>query len=240
MSDKQAIILAGGKGSRLKPYTTVLPKPLIPVGDIPIAEVIVRQLAHFGFKDIVISTGHLASLVETYFGDGRRWGVKIRYVCEDKPLGTAGAIKLIKNLKENFLIINGDTLTGLDFSQLFAFHKKQKGIATIAVKERMVKTDFGVIEFDRKGELWDYIEKPEHKSFVSMGINILSRRCRDYIRVGESVGMPELMLRMKAAGEKIYCFSTQARWLDLGRPEDLEAAQAIFERDKKKFLFSAQ
>jgi len=236
MSKLQAVILAGGKGSRLRPYTTILPKPLLPLGDFPIAEIIIRQLGHYGIKNIIISTGHLAGLIETYFGDGRRWRVHIRYVQEDKPLGTAGSIKFIPKLEENFLVINGDTLTDLNFRNLFKFHQQYKGIATISVKERVVKTDFGVIEFNRRNELLDYIEKPTHKSFVSLGINILNKRCREYIKTDESVGMPELMLRMKANGEKVHCFKTKNVWLDLGRMEDLEAAQEIFANHRKKFL----
>jgi len=236
MSNLQAVILAGGQGSRLRPYTTVLPKPLLPVGDLPIAEIIIRQLGHYGIKNIIISTGHLAGLIETYFGDGRRWGVRIRYVQEDKPLGTAGAIKLIPKLQENFLVINGDTLTDLNFRKLFDFHQQHQGIATISVKERVVKTDFGVIEFNQHHELLNYIEKPAHKFFVSLGMNILHKRCREYIKAGESIGMPELMLRMKENGEKVYCFKAKNVWLDLGRMDDLEAAQEIFASHRKKFL----
>lgn len=240
MSKLQAVILAGGQGSRLRPYTTVLPKPLMPLGDFPIAEIIIRQLGFYGVKSIFVSTGHLAGLIETYFGNGHRWGVSIRYIREDKPLGTAGALKLISRLEENFLVINGDTLTDLNFRELFRFHQQRKGIATIAVKERVVRTDFGVIEFDKHNELLNYIEKPAHKSFVSLGINILNKRCKKYIKTGESLGMPELMLRMRSGGEKIHCFKTKNVWLDLGRMEDLEAAQEMFASHRNKFLLEGR
>lgn len=236
MKKIQAIILAGGQGSRLRPYTTVLPKPLMPIGEFPIAEIIIRQLKASGIRNIMISTGHLAGLIEAYFKDGRRWGVNIRYVTEDQPLGTAGAIKLLKDLGEHFLVINGDVLTDLNFARILKHHVKRKNFATIAIKERTVKTDFGVILKGKKGELEDYIEKPEHKSFVSAGVNVLNRRCQKYISQGEPIGMPELMLKMKKSGERVGCFEVKGIWLDLGRLEDLELSQDVFSKNRKKFL----
>jgi len=236
MSKIQAVILAGGKGSRLRPYTTVLPKPLVPLDDYPIAEIIIRQFKAYGIKNIVISTGHLAELIEAYFGDGHRWGVHIQYVREDKPLGTAGAIKLVKNLADHFIMINGDTLTDLNYKNLLTFHKKSKSIATMTVKERVVKTDFGVIELGKKNILSKYIEKPEHKSFVSIGVNVLNKASLQYIKANESIGLPELMKKMKRGGETISCYKTKALWLDLGRPEDLQTAQDLWQNNKKKYL----
>lgn len=236
MSKVQAIILAGGKGSRLRPYTTILPKPLMPLGEFPIAEILIRQLRRFGIKNIVISTGHLAELIEAFFGNGKRWGVEISYVREDIPRGTAGALRLVKNLEDDVLVINGDVLTDVHFGRLLKFHKNKKNIATITIKERKVITDFGVIQTNGNGELADYIEKPQHSSFVSMGIYLLNKKCRAYIGTDESIGMPELMLRMKGAGEVINCFKTRAFWLDLGRLDDFEAAQETFEKYKKRFL----
>lgn len=236
MSKVQAVILAGGKGSRLRPYTTVLPKPLMPLGELPIAEIIIRQLKRFGITNIVISTGHLAELIEAFFGDGKRWGVKIGYVREDIPLGTAGAVRLVNNLENDFLVINGDVLTDVHFGELLKFHRKKENIATITIKERKVITDFGVIETTAHGELANYIEKPQHRSFVSTGMYILNQKCKEYIRPRESLGMPELMLRMKNAGETINCFKTKALWLDLGRLDDFETAQEIFAKYQKRFL----
>ena len=236
MSKVQAIILAGGKGSRLRPYTTVLPKPLVPLGNFPIAEIIVRQLKFQGFKNIVMATGYLAELIEAYFGNGRRWGVKISYVRETSPLGTAGAVKLVKQMEDDVLVINGDTLTNMDFKKLMAFHKTKKAMATIAIKERVVKTDFGVIESDKKYRLLDYIEKPEHRSFISMGINIFNKKCQRYIKPGENVGMPELMMKLKAAGKGVYCYKTKSEWLDLGRLDDFKVAQDLFQEHEKKYM----
>ena len=236
MSKIQAVILAGGKGSRLRPFTKVLPKPLVPVGDFPIAEIIIRQLKHHGFKNIVIATGHLAGLIETYFGDGKQWGVHIQYVKEKKPLGTAGALKLIQPLADHFLVINGDTLTNIHFRKLMDYHKAKKAAATIVVKERVVKTDFGVIEYDRSYAFQNYFEKPTHRSSVSTGINVFSKKCPAFIRRGESIGMPELMLRLKSEQQPVYCYRTKDIWLDLGRLDDLEEAQVVFRRNKAKFI----
>lgn len=232
----QAVILAGGQGSRLRPYTTILPKPLMPVGELPIAEIIIRQLKHHGLTRIAIATGHLSGLIQSFFGDGRRWGVHIQYIFEEQPLGTAGALKLVENLENDFLVMNGDILTDVNFRELFTFHKKKKAQATIICKERIVKIDFGVVEIDRHNQLVDYIEKPEHRSYVSAGINILSKECQQYIKPQESLGMPDLMLRLKKARKKVSCFKMPGLWLDLGRLEDLDAAQDVLEKNRRTIL----
>ncbi len=236
MFKAQVVILAGGQGSRLRPYTTVLPKPLLPVGEVPILEIIIRQLKHYGFKNILISTGYLAELIEAYFGDGRRWGVCIRYVREGKPLGTAGALGLAKHTEDDFLVLNGDVLTDMDFAHFFKRHQQQKAAASIAIKERKIKNDFGVIEVGPHHELKAYHEKPEHVSFVSMGINVFNAKARSFIKKDESIGIPDLMLRLKSASQRVCCCAVHGQWLDLGRPEDLERAQDIFEQNKKKFI----
>jgi len=232
----QAILLAGGKGSRLRPFTTVLPKPLMPLGDYPIIEVIIRQLKRCGITNIVISTGHLAGLIEAFLKDGRNFGVNIKYARETKPLGTAGAIRSVKNLAEDFLVINGDVLTNMNFSQFLKEHKKKKCIATIATKERVVKTDFGVIESNKSNMLIDYVEKPQYKSYVSTGMNAFNKKSLKYLKVNEPIGMPEFILKMREAGEKIYCFKTKASWFDLGRFDDFESAQDFFLKHKNKLL----
>lgn len=234
----QAIILAGGKGTRLRHYTTVLPKPLVPVGDYPIMEIILKQLKSFGIKDIIVSTGHLGELIEAYFGSGKKYGLKIRYVREDEPLNTAGAIEIIKGLEKNFLIMNGDILTTLNYKQLFKFHLERKGMATIAITKRRIKDDYGVIKVNGDSRLLiNYIEKPKHSYYVSMGINVLSIKCRDYISRGECISMPELFLRMKKNNEKIFCYESRDFWLDIGKIEDYQIAQEEFSRNSKKFLY---
>lgn len=236
MSKIQTVILAGGQGSRLRPYTTILPKPLMPVGDLPIAEIIIRQLKHYGLTSIAIATGHLSGLIQSFFGDGRRWGVNIQYIFEDRPLGTAGALKLVENLDDDFLVMNGDILTDVNLKDLFAYHRRKKAQATIVCKERVVKADFGVLEIDRHEQLIDYIEKPEHRSYVSTGINILSRECQKYIKSKEFLGMPDLMIRLKKSRKKVSCFKMSGVWLDLGRLDDLEAAQEVFDKNRHTIL----
>jgi NDP-sugar pyrophosphorylase family protein len=233
----QAVILAGGKGTRLNPYTAVLPKPLVPVGDYPILEIIIKQLKFYGISELIISTGHLAELIEAYFRDGRRWGIKIRYVREDKPLNTAGALGIINSLDDNFLVMNGDILTTLNYKELFKFHLSMNGIATVAIIKRRIKDNYGVIQIDDENcRLTDYIEKPVHSYFVSMGINILNLRCKDYINKNESIGMPELFLRMMKNKEKICCYKSKDYWLDIGRIEDYNVAQDIFLNKRNRFF----
>jgi len=232
----QAIILAGGKGTRLKPYTTSFPKPLVPIGDYPILEIIIRQLVRSGFDKITISTGHLAELIEAYFGDGERWGVPINYVREYTPLNTAGALKLVEDCEDNFLVMNGDILTTLDYAKLFALHLGKGIKATVSVNNRVSKIDFGVLKYNEQGFLEEYLEKPTYHFSVSMGVYVLSKDCMDLIHAGESIGMPDLLLRLIEAGEKVYCHNSDCYWLDIGRVDDYEKAQDEFEEHKEVFL----
>lgn len=232
----QAIILAGGKGTRLKPYTTIFPKPLVPIGGYPILEIIIRQLVRTGFDKITISTGYLAELIEAFFGNGERWGVAIEYVREYTPLNTAGALKLVEKCEDNFLVMNGDVLTTLDYGKLFNLHIEKGFKATVATKSRESVIDFGVLKFDVQGLLQEYLEKPVYPFSVSMGIYVLSRDCKTFINQGESIGMPDLLLRMMKNGENVYCHKSDCYWLDIGRVDDYEKAQEEFEVRKKEFL----
>jgi len=230
----QAVILAGGKGTRLRPLTASLPKPLVPLGDVPIIEVVLRQLRHYGFREVIVSTGHLGELIEAYCGDGRRWGLKLRYVHEDKPLSTAGALKLVSGLDRQFLTINGDVLTTLDFRKLWDFHRESKATATLGVCERKTVVSFGVIGLDGSGKLQSYIEKPSYRYLVSMGINVFDRRALHFIKKNEFLGIPELVRRLRSAGEPVSGYKSNAEWLDIGRPEDYEIAQEIFASQRKR------
>jgi len=223
----QAIILAGGKGTRLYPYTAVFPKPLVPLGDKPIMEIVIRQLKTAGFEDILISVGHMATLIQAYFGDGSKFGVKIEYVLEDTPMDTAGALRLIKKLDENFLVINGDVLTTLNYRKMLDFHMAHKATATVGVIRREEKIDYGVITTDQQGRLVGYIEKPKYDFLVSMGINILTKKAVSHIVWGESISMPELINRLVKNNERVYCFSDNCEWLDIGRPSDYDKAQNV-------------
>jgi NDP-sugar pyrophosphorylase family protein len=231
----QAVILAGGKGSRLRPYTTVLPKPLVPVGDAPILEVILKQLRTAGFQDIVISTGHLAELIEAYFGDGRKFGLSLRYVHENKPLSTAGALSLIDKLQENFLVMNGDILTTLKYRALYDFHTARKATATIGIFAQDIEINYGVVHTRRGIHLDRFEEKPHLHHFVSMGVNVLNRRAVSYIQKGIPLTMPDLLKRLQKKRERVLCFEAKGKWFDIGSVEHYQSAQEYLENNPKAF-----
>ncbi len=232
----QAVILAGGKGTRLRPLTLSFPKPLLPVGDQPILEIIVRQLARVGFKEIIISTGYLAELIKTYFQDGARWGVAIRYVREQSPLNTAGSLKIVDDLDPEFLVMNGDVLTDLDYGSLIRAHKAAGCAASITTTEHENKVDFGVVESTPSGFLKEIREKPVFRLSVSIGVYVLNRSVIELIKPNEPIGMPDLLARIKESGEKVRCHSFNGYWFDIGKLDDYESAQAEFASKKSLFL----
>jgi NDP-sugar pyrophosphorylase family protein len=226
----KAVILAGGKGTRLRPYTTVFPKPLMPVGDKPILEIIICQLKSCGLGDIIITVGHLGELITNFFGDGSKLGVNIKYAKEDQPLGTAGGLGLIKEeLKDTFLMINGDTLTTLSFADLIDYHKKNGAIATIALRKREVYIDFGVVEPDSSNNIKGYIEKPTVSYLVSMGVYVFEPRVLKYIKPRERLDFPDLIKTLISNGETVKGFIFEGYWLDIGRPDDYEKANREIE-----------
>ena len=232
----KAVVLAGGKGTRLAPYTRILPKPLMPIGDMPILEVLLRQMKRAGIEDITLTVGHLAHLLRTFFGTGEQWGVRISYSYEDCPLGTAGPLSLIEGLSSAFLVTNGDVLTTLDLRDLLAFHASQGGIATIAVHRRQVKIDLGVVQWNGNNCLSGYIEKPTYDFTVSMGIYLFEPRVLQYIPRNQYLDFPDLVLKMLAAGEKVSGYAFDGYWMDLGRPDDYEQAAEDFSRMQAQFL----
>lgn len=232
----QAIILAGGRGTRLKPYTMCFPKPLVPIGNHPILEIVIRQLVYYGFERVTISTGHLAELIEAYFGDGRKWGVRIEYVREERPLNTAGALKLIENTEEHVLVMNGDVLTTLNYREFMDRHLAKGVQASVATKVRQAPIDFGVVEAGSDEMLERYVEKPVYTFSVSMGVYVLHRSCRDLIADGEAIGMPDLLLRLKDNGRPVYCHRSDCYWLDIGRIDDYEKALEEFDANRSEFL----
>lgn len=230
----KAVILAGGKGTRLKPYTTVFPKPLMPIGDRPILEIIIRQLRSQGLRDIIITVGHLGELIMTFFGDGNQLEVNIKYSKEDEPLGTAGCLELIKKeLKETFIMINGDILTTLNFSELINYHKRNGAIATIALKKREIYIDFGIVELDRSNSIKGYTEKPTINHLVSMGVYVFEPRVVEYIKPGQKLDFPELIKVLISRGEVVKGFVFDGYWLDIGRTEDYEKANEEIEELSK-------
>lgn len=231
----RAVILAGGKGTRLAPYTTVLPKPLMPIGDMPILEVVLRQLAHHGFKDATLAVGHLAELLMAYCGDGEKFGINIDYSREEEPLGTAGPISLIPNLNDTFLVMNGDLLSTLDYSAMWKYHKERGAIATLASYRRDIKIDLGVIESE-DGWVKDYIEKPTYHYAVSTGIYIFEPTILNYIERGKRLDLPELVLRLMKQGKKVNIYNFDGYWLDIGRHDDYETAMDEFSAHRADFL----
>jgi NDP-sugar pyrophosphorylase family protein len=233
-----AVILAGGRGSRLAPLTTVIPKPLVPVGDYPILEILIRQLVDAGITDIVISIGYLGHLIQAVVRDGAHLGAQIRYTSEDEPLGTAGALALVSDLSADgsVIVLNGDTLTDLNFRDLVTSHSESGAAATIVIVRREMKVDFGVIEVGVDHELVRYIEKPVYDYLVSIGVNVISNSALSNIDVGERVDMPDFMLRLRERGLAVRCAEHDCFWLDLGRIDDLRAASEIVAHDPKRFL----
>ena len=234
-----AVILAGGKGTRLKPYTTFVPKPLMPIGDLPIIEVVLKQLASAGVKNATLAVGHLAQLIQAFVGNGSRFGMNIEYSFEKDPLGTAGPIRLVKQpLSETdlFLTLNGDILTTLNLKHAIDFHIRNKATATICTNRREVPIEFGVIETDLNGRLASYTEKPTLQYEVSMGINIFSPKALAFIPEEGPYNIPELMLALHKAGEPVYCFQEKCYWLDIGRVEDYHIACETFDRRRREFL----
>jgi NDP-sugar pyrophosphorylase family protein len=232
----KAVILAGGKGTRLKPYTTILPKPLMPIGDMPILEILLRQMKRAGIDEAVLTVGHLAELLRLFFQDGERLGMNIAYSYEDAPLGTAGPLSLVDGLDDTFLVANGDVLTTLPLAGLLAHHRDSGAAATIAMHRRQVYIDLGVIERNDDGHVTGYIEKPTYDFMVSMGIYVFEPRVLGYISRNAYLDFPDLVKRLIAAGETVTGFPFDGYWQDLGRADDYERAIEDFDRMKAEFL----
>ena len=233
----KAVILAGGKGTRLAPYTTILPKPLVPIGDMPILEILLRQMKRAGIDHVILTVGHLAELLQAFFQEGQRFGLKIVYSIENSPLGTAGPLSLIgSQLTDTFLVSNGDVLTTLDIRELIAAHRRSGAVATIASHARKVKIDLGVLQFNGSDEVTDYIEKPTYDFCVSMGIYIFEPRVLEYIPYNQYLDFPDLVLKLISAKEKVIGYRYDGYWQDLGRIEDYEQAVQEFETLRDQIL----
>jgi NDP-sugar pyrophosphorylase family protein len=240
----RAVILAGGKGSRLGPYTTVLPKPLLPIGDRAILDVVIHQLRDLGFADITLAVGHLAHLVRAVMGDGSKWGVNIDYQEENEPLGTVGPLADIDRLDDSFLVMNGDVLTTLDYSDLMDLHRESGNLLTIASHRRVVRTDYGVLHVNgsagRTRTVTGFEEKPEVPYVVSMGVYAMEPRALEFIDQGTYLDVPDLVLRLIEAGEQVGSYLFDGYWLDIGRPQDYERAIAEYESLKTDLYISGK
>jgi NDP-sugar pyrophosphorylase family protein len=220
----RAVILAGGAGRRLLPYTTVLPKPLMPVGERPILEIVIGQLRSKGFDHLTLAVGYLHALIEAYFGDGSNFGVRIEYSTEKEPLGTAGPLSLLGKIDEDFLVMNGDILTDLNFEYLMAKHKESGAIATLGVYSKPVKIELGVLEIEGKNRVVDYVEKPTLHYDVSTGIYCFRPDVLDYLVPAAKCDLPELVLRIIRERQLVNALRYDGYWLDIGNPSDYEIA----------------
>lgn len=232
----RAVVLAGGMGTRLRPYTVVLPKPLMPIGDYPILEVIVRQLAANGFDHITLAVNHQANLIKAFFGGGEAWNVVIDYSVESKPLSTIAPLCLIPDLPETFLLMNGDVLTDLSVRTLFEDHCRSGAAFTIAAAERIQRIDYGVLTVDPAQRLIGFDEKPSTRYLVSMGVYIVERAVLRHVPPNAPFGFDDLMHALIASGEHVNVRPHAGYWLDLGRPDDYAQAIDEFDRRKAEFL----
>jgi NDP-sugar pyrophosphorylase family protein len=229
---RRAVILAGGKGTRLGPFTTILPKPLLPVGDRAIVEIIIAQLCRSGFTRLTLAVGYLSHLISAVLGDGEAYGVTLDYHLERSPLGTAGALAGVDDLGEPFLLMNGDVITTLDYAELMRAHESSGNVLTVATQVRTATIDFGVLELDGSSgatqAVVGYLEKPHREYSVSMGVYVMEPALLALIEPGVHLDFPDLVLRALAAGHRVGSYNYDGLWLDIGRHEDYERAITEF------------
>src|SRR3989454_10468507 len=230
------VILAGGKGTRLMPYTTALPKPLMPVGEYPILDILLRQLSAQGFRRVTLAVGHLAGLIQAYFKEGQDWGVDLDYAYETTPLGTAGPIAKLPRHERALLVLNGDLLTSLDFAKIVRFHYENRAVATIGTKHRTETVHFGVVETSSNGQITQFKEKPNLDYQVSMGIYVFSAAVREYIPRSQKFDFPDLVQRLLANNQRVMAYESDAYWMDIGRPDDYQKANEEFSDLEKVLL----
>ena len=226
------VVLAGGRGSRLAPYTSVLPKPLMPVGEQSILELVVEQLGDAGIEDIHFCVGYLAHLVEAVFDNRENGHVNITYVREQEALGTAAPLRLVEGLESTFIVMNGDVLTTLDYRELVGYHRAQKNMLTIATHKRSIKIDYGMLHLDVTSRVRGFEEKPEIVSPVSMGIYVMEPDVLDYIPKGRYFDFPDLVQALLAAEERVGAYVYDGLWFDIGRQEDYERAVTAWDGDE--------
>ncbi len=218
----RALLLAGGRGTRLLPYTTILPKPLVPVGEMPIMEILLRALVRDGVTEVIVSVGYLAGLIEAYFGDGSQFDVKICYQHELDPLGTAGPLRLVADWRsdEPLLVLNGDLLTDLSFSRFITQYEETRPAIQVGTFRRIEKIDLGVLDVDDGENIHGYREKPTYSYDVSMGVYIVSGEVLQLIPTDHRFDMPELVLAALDRGLPVRAYRHDGLWLDIGRLDD--------------------
>lgn len=233
----KAVIQAGGKGTRLRPYTLVLPKPLVPVGQYPVIEILLRWLRKNGVDTGIITLGYLGELIRAVCRDGSQWGISLSYVEEPEPLSTMGALQLIgqQRLGSTFFSLNGDIITDLDLRRMYRFHKEHGGIMTVATASKPHGTDLGILELEND-VVTDFREKPVITYQVSMGIYCMQSEILEYIPKGVAFGFDDLMYTLLDEHKTVYAYRHDGMWMDIGRPEDYLAAQKVFEEKQCAIL----
>lgn len=219
----QAVIMAGGRGSRMHPLTEDVPKPMLLVGDRPLMEIIVRQLKSAGIQRLHITTHYKVEKIVEHFGDGRNFGMELNYVTEDRPLGTAGGLGLIEPPKDTMLVINGDILTQVDYKAMLAFHREHRADLTMAVRQYDIQVPFGVVDCEG-AVVVGLDEKPLLKFFVNGGIYLLEPNVYRYVPNGKPFDMTDLIQRLLQEGRPVVSFPVREYWLDVGKPADYERA----------------
>jgi len=228
--------MAGGLGTRLRPYSHVIPKPLAIIHDTPIIEIILAQLARWGFTEVILLLGYKPEMIQAVVGDGSKWNISIRYVTEEQPLGTVGGLTLISDmLAENFLVMNADVLTVLNYRRLYEYHTQGQMLATIGAVRRLETISLGVLEINQSSEIIDYREKPLYHFLATMGIHCFNKRILDFIPLGKPFGLDDLLYALLGK-EKVQAFIFSGTWLDIGRPDDYEKAFKLFETSRETFL----
>lgn len=231
----RAVLLAGGKGTRLYPYTAIFPKPLMPLVDKPVLEVLIRQLKNHGFDEITLCVGHLSSLIKTYFKNGKSLGVKIDYSLENKPLGTIGPLTLLDDLPDTFLVANGDLLTNADFSAMVKFHRRKGAVLTIGTHKEERRTEWGVLEI-KKDRIVGYREKPLHKFYISAGVYILNKAVLGNLPKNKYFDIPQLVNLLIQKKQNVVSYEIKGYWLDIGKPDDYQKAIEEFSKKRDMFL----
>ena len=231
MNKTKAVLLAGGQGSRLRPYTRIIPKPLVPLGDEPVLGALLRNLRRHGIQDAYIMLGHLGDLIRALLGDGGRYGTRLQYVEEESPLGTIGPLSLLRgNLNHTFLVANGDLVVDLDFQAMVAFHRSHGGLATVACHPRTISIEFGVVECDSQGTMLEFVEKPSKEVLVNMGVYVFEPEILDHVPSGRPFGADDLLQALLRQGQPVRVFRHEGYWTDIGRVEDLARAQERMEQ----------
>ncbi len=230
------MIQAGGRGARLRPFTTILPKPLMPIGEMPVIEIVIRQLKNRGFENLYISVSHLGHLLQAVLGDGSKWGVDIKYVFEDKPLGTIGPVRRMPRPDVPFLVMNGDLLTNINYADLYQHHLQADVQLTVGVYQCTVPVSLGVLELGSDNSIMGFREKPSLHYWASMGVYVFSPELWDIVPPNEHYGFDTLMEEVLRGTLRAQVYRFEGIWLDIGRPEDYERAAEVFEQSRDELL----